>query len=230
MRKLFLLFVSFGFMQFAMAQSKHTLLRDGDTSYKNEDFASAEENYRRALEKEASEKAMYNLGNALYQQDRMEEAAGAFEQALSSSDDPKVQSQAYHNLGNTLFQMGEYEKSVEAYKNALRLDPQDFDTKYNLAQAQRQLVQQQQQNQQQQQDQNQQQQENEEDQQGQGQDQEQPSPPQDNQGGSSPQEQERDLSRDEAEELLRIAEEEEQKVQGKMQQGEKKPSKSRKDW
>ena len=56
------------------AQSSHSLLRDGDKAYENQDFRSAEEGYRKALEKQPTFKGSYNLGNSVYSQSRMEEA------------------------------------------------------------------------------------------------------------------------------------------------------------
>ena len=38
-----------------------------------------------------------------------------------------------HNLGNAYYQKQDYPKAVEAYKNALRKNPDDNETRYNLA-------------------------------------------------------------------------------------------------
>ena len=38
-----------------------------------------------------------------------------------------------HNLGNAYYQKQDYPKAVEAYKNALRKNPNDNETRYNLA-------------------------------------------------------------------------------------------------
>jgi Tetratricopeptide repeat. len=71
-------------------------------------------------------------------------------------------SAAWHNIGNSLLQKKELEKSMEAYKMALRMNPEDEETRYNLAVVQKMIQDQQQdqqQEQQQQQNQDQQQQE-----------------------------------------------------------------------
>ncbi|MEM9885459.1 MAG: tetratricopeptide repeat protein [Bacteroidota bacterium] len=243
MKKNILLFIGLLILGSSFAQSEHSLLRDGNTSYENEDYANAEENYRRALEKKNSGKATYNLGNSIYKQDRVDEAVIEYEKAVEKATNANLKSKAYHNLGNAHFKMQDYQNSVDAYKNALRLNPKDYETKYNLAQAQRQLrIQQQQQQQQQNQE---QQEQNQDQQQAQNQDPDQDQQQQQNQGqqqqaapepqeeesnNAPPQEVAQDLSRKEAEELLRIAEEEEQKVQGKLRKGDNKKSKSKKDW
>ena len=153
------------------AQSAHKYLRKGDNAYENGSYSDAEVNYRRALEKENTTRGEYNLGNSTYRQERYDEAIKHYEAAAGAAKDQQTKARAYHNLGNAHFQNGKIPESIEAYKNALRLNPNDFDTKRNLANALRRLPPPQQQNQQsegkdnkdqqqQQQDQNQQDQQN----------------------------------------------------------------------
>ena len=133
------------------AQSAHRLLREGNEAYKSDAYAGAEEAYRKSLEANSTARGHYNLGNAIYQQGRYDEAVRRYEHVIGNTDEAEVRAQAYHNLGNAHFQAQDYEKSVEAFKNALRQQPGDRSAQYNLAQAQRQLKMQQQQQQQQQQ-------------------------------------------------------------------------------
>ena len=49
-----------------------------------------------------------------------------------------------HNMGNTLMKSNQYKEAVDAYKESLRINPQDQDTRYNLAYALEKLKQQQQ--------------------------------------------------------------------------------------
>jgi len=242
MRALFFVIICLGISHLIQAQSQHKLLRKGDKSYKEEDFGKAEEDYRKALEKKPSSKGSYNLGNSIYQQkDRFDRAGEYYLDAAERAKDPVLKSNAYHNLGNAFFNQQKYKESIEAYKNSLRLQPQDMQTKHNLAQAQMMLRQQQQQQQQQQQegdeenedpqdnqeqqDQQQQQQQQDEQQQQQNQDQQDQ---QENQ--SQPSEEVPDLTREEAERLLKIMENEEQKTMEKMRRRQTKGCKSQKDW
>lgn len=203
----------------ANAQSAHSLLRKGDKEYETQKYNVAEENYRKALEKESSGQGNYNLGNAIYSQERYDEALNRFELAINTAKDETAKAFAYHNLGNTLYNQKEYEKSIDAYKSALRLSPNDIETKKNLAIAQRQLrIQQQQQKQNQQNQENKKNKEKEENQQPEQQDQQ----PQ--------QEQEQNLTKEEARKLLEIMEQEEQKVQQKLKKAQTKPNRSAKDW
>ena len=137
-----------------------------------EGYQSAEVQYRKALSANKNyDKANYNLGTALYRQERYDEAAQYFKGvAEQPSADAKLRAKAYHNLGNSLMKQEKYSESVNAFKNSLKLDPSDLDTKYNLEYAKQKLKQQQQQQQQNQQNQDQQNQQNQQNQGGQGDD------------------------------------------------------------
>ncbi|MFM8451223.1 MAG: VWA domain-containing protein [Haliscomenobacter sp.] len=217
-------------------QGVHTLRREGDKAYNSKDYSSAEEHYRSALSKENVAAARYNLGNAVYQQKRFPEAVEHFSQAADRAQTPKDKAAAYYNLGNTYYQMQDFEKSIEAYKNALRQNPGDVSSKSNLELARQQWQRQQQQEQQQQQQQNQQNQQKDS---ADNQPQNKPSPQnqQKTQNPQSPQNEQSSssgngqaLSQKEAEDLLRIAGEEEKKVQSKLRKSQGQPAKTKKDW
>lgn len=152
-------------------------IRNGNRAYEEGRFAEATVYYQKAAAKNSRNRsAVFNQGDALYEQRQYEEAASKFSQAALMATEPENRAKAFHNLGNTHLAHGEkfekektpqkamegYQKAVEAYKNALRMNPKDMDTKYNLAYAQEKLRQQQQN--QQNQDQQQQDQEKKDDQ------------------------------------------------------------------
>jgi len=219
----------------ANAQSAHKHKRSGDLMYDQGEFNMAEEEYRRANSQDASATATYNLGNSIFQQERYDEAIRQYEQAASLTDDPRLKSNAFFNLGNTYMQSQQFDKSIESYIKALKVAPDDFETKKNLTLALQQLQQQQQQQQQQEQD-SEEQNENEEEQELEQEDQQQQE--QEKQEGDEEEQQEPQaseenqdgLTREEAEELLRIIEAEDQKVQEKLRKANAKPRKTKKDW
>jgi Ca-activated chloride channel homolog len=129
------------------AQESQKLLRSGNKSYNAGKFKEAEIDYRKSFEKNKEYyKGMFNLGDALYKQNKYAESANIFNQLTQNKDlNNSTKSNAFHNLGNALLQDKKYEESINAYKNALKLNPKDQDTKYNLAYAQKKLIQQQQQ-------------------------------------------------------------------------------------
>ncbi len=133
----------------ASAQEERGLTRDGNKLFTKGKYADAEAAYKKALEKKNNfPEAVFNLGDAIYKQKRYDDAIAQFEQFAKTAKDPKQKAQAYHNLGNAQLDKEEYQKAVDAYKQALKLNPEDRDTRYNMAYANVKLRQQQQQNQQ----------------------------------------------------------------------------------
>ena len=149
------------------AQHESPDVRRGNKQYNDSNYTEAEVNYRRALDKnDQSFEAHYNLGDALFRQEKFPEALEQYakaEQLVKSNDKTRKEqidkrlADTYHNMGNALYAQQQYDKAVAAYQQSLRRNPKDNDTRYNLVKAMQQLQQQQQQ-QQQNQDQNQQQQ------------------------------------------------------------------------
>ena len=150
-----------------MTESEH--IRRGNRLYADSLYEKAEIEYRKALElNPQSVDAMYNLGNALFNQipqseeKSQEKGKEAMQQYVTAAkletDKPKL-AKINHNLGTLFYIAQQYPQSVEAYKEALRHNPQDNETRYNLAKAMYMLKQQQQQDQQQE---NQEQQQNQE--------------------------------------------------------------------
>ncbi|MCB0852438.1 MAG: tetratricopeptide repeat protein, partial [Bacteroidetes bacterium] len=142
------LFIGHTLLGQMFADKDKALVRKGNKDYLNGSFVESEVNYKKALEENSrNAKAAFNLGDALYNQQRYEDAAAQFELASKLADDKSDKAEALHNLGNSLLKKQDFAKSIEAYKNALRLNPQDMDTKYNLAYAMQMMKQQQNQNQ-----------------------------------------------------------------------------------
>ena len=104
--------------------------------YFNNSFLEAEKNYRMALsEMPSNTKGAYNLGNAYYNAELYDEALARLLEAARKGTKLEKH-RAYHNIGNVLMQDKQCKKAVEAYKNALRNDPKDEESRYNLAIAQ----------------------------------------------------------------------------------------------
>ncbi len=128
------------------AQQEKKLIHEGNKQYENKKFGEAEKEYSKALNKNKdSYKGAFNLGDAYYQQGKYEQAAEQFQLLTHRATSKDTLSKAYHNLGNALLKSKKYEEGVNAYKNALKNNPNDEETRYNLAYAQQMLKQQQQQ-------------------------------------------------------------------------------------
>lgn len=124
------------------AQRQRTALSSGNKAYFSGDYSAAERAYRNALKTSGLQKrtALFALANALYEQKKYEKAAKTYEELLS--DDSLAsweKAEVLHNLGNIFMQGKDYAKAVETYKQSLIHNPKDDDTRYNLVLAQKQL-------------------------------------------------------------------------------------------
>jgi tetratricopeptide (TPR) repeat protein len=226
----------------AHGQAERKYIRQGNKQYKEEVYDESEILYRKALEKEMeSYSGEFNLGDALYKQDKFEDAARSFNKLAENQTDPKKLGELYHNLGNSLLKANQLETSIEAYKQALRNNPADDETRHNLAYAQQMQQQQQQQQNQDQQNQQQDQQNQQQDQQNQQQDQQQDQDQQDQQQDQQQQQQNQEqdqqqqqpqISREDAQRMLQALQEDEQELQEKLkkQKAQARKVKVLKDW
>ena len=219
------------------AQQESPDLRRGNKEYKHENYTEAEVNYRRGLDKNNdSFEGHFNLGDALFRQEKYPEALEQYQKAetLLKGDDKTRKAEldrrlaaTYHNMGNALYAQQQYDKSVAAYQQSLRHNPKDNDTRYNLVKAMQQLQQQQQQQQQQQNQNQQQNQEQKNDSTQQQQQQEQQQEQQQNQQQEQNQDQ---MDRETAEQILQALEQDEQETQEKLQRQQGKKRRVEKNW
>ncbi|MFP4525239.1 MAG: tetratricopeptide repeat protein, partial [Bacteroidales bacterium] len=141
---------------FSQSERKH--IRQGNDDFTEKNFVNSEVAYRRAVEENPeSFEALFNIGDALYKQEKYQEAAKQFSELVDDDLDKDKAAKVYHNLGNSLLNAGKIKESIEAYKKALKNNPGDIETKHNLTHALKKLKQQEQEDQQDQKDKNQQQ-------------------------------------------------------------------------
>jgi tetratricopeptide (TPR) repeat protein len=217
------------FFSKAFSQQENQEIRRGNREYKDENFSEAELNYREALESNPQNiKALYNLANSLYKQGRYDEAANILEGLTGMELSDSQRADILHNLGNANIGNQKIEEGIEAYKNSLRLRPEDMDTRHNLAYAMRLLQEQEQQQQEQNQDQEQDENEDKDDQQPQPQDQEQEQDDQQQERQPRPDQ----ISPQDAERILDAMNQQEQKVQEKIEREEKvrQPARPEREW
>ena len=194
-------------------KAERDFIRKGNRFFKDSVYVDAEVNYRKALETNPqSTVSMFNLGNTLAQQNKLQEAMEQYVAATKIEKDKNDLAQIYHNMGVIFQSQKDYGKAVEAYKQSLRNNPKDDETRYNLALAQK-MLKDQQQNQQNQDQNKQQQQDQQEDKKAQNKDQQQnkaqQQPPQ-------PQKKDSEMSKENAEQLLNSVMQDEKDVQDKV--------------
>ena len=209
-----------GFAQTSETKVEDNLIFDGNELHKSETYAQAEKKYRKALARAPKNTiAQHNLGNTLFDESYYGEAFNAYKSATMSAQSKEEKHSALHNMGNVFMNRKDYAKAVETYKEALRNNPKDDQTRYNYALA-KELLENENQNQDQENKDNQDQQDQsdkEKDPQNQQQD---------------PKSQPTKLSPQQIKNLLEAMNNEEKKVQDKVNAKKAKPvkPKSKKDW
>ncbi len=146
------------FATFAQEDAKE--IYNGNKAYKSGDIIESSLKYRAALKVNPNnQKANFNLGNSLYKnayeiktgkvkiplQAKMtpdslsklifDEAAQNFAAVANNISNKDTLHQAWHNIGNCYLQKKDYQQAIDAYKKSLKYNPKDEDTRYNLAYA-----------------------------------------------------------------------------------------------
>ena len=204
------------------AQSEKKYIRQGNKAYEKNNFSESEISYRKAIDKNnQSPDAIFNVGDALYKQNKYEDAGKQFIENTNLNENKEKKSSGLYNLGNSLLMSNKIKESIEAYKGSLKLDPDNIQAKYNLAYAQDLLKKQEEQKQQQQQEQNKENQDkNKEDQKNDGNEKEKEQ--QDNKPSSKDQQQkeqqqqQQTISKEDAQRLLNALANDEKDVQEKV--------------
>jgi tetratricopeptide (TPR) repeat protein len=236
----------------AHAQKKQVRL--GNKLYEQKKYKQATAEYKQALQKNPGYvPGLFNLGNALYQQNNLDQARQVLTATAKQAKDKEVKADANYNIGNTYMKQQKWEEAANSYKAALRSNPQDEAAKYNLSyalammkknqggggkndkqnkdqnkdqQKQNKDDKDQNKNQQNKQDQNQDQQNKDQ----QNKDQQNQNQEKQNQKDQHPQPQPSKLSKDQADQLLNALAQEEKKLHDKKEKGKAVRVKMDKDW
>lgn len=146
---------------FSSAQKDAKYIYHGNEMYHSGKVPQSLEFYRNALkENPHNAKAHFNMGNSLYKNgieikaskenfiqggkkvtpDSLaglvfDEAAQSFAQVANSVSDKDTLHRAWHNIGNCYLQKKDFQQAVDAYKKSLKFNSKDEETRYNLAYA-----------------------------------------------------------------------------------------------
>ena len=118
----------------AQAQTDSQSIRQGNSFYHKKQWAQAEVEYRKALAKNAENpQALYNLGCALMMQQKDSAAIQQYQKAIQVETNKLRRSKASHNIGVICQNHKMYGDAIKAYQQSLRDNPSDDETRYNLA-------------------------------------------------------------------------------------------------
>ena len=194
----------------ASAQADRKFIRNGNRLYRQQQFAKAEAEYRKALSANSrNTQASYNLGCALLQQQKDSAAIAQFENAGKAETSKRRKAMAYHNMGVICQKHQMFSEAIEAYKESLRNNPSDNETRYNLELCRRQLKNQKKNDKQKEQQQKQNKQKNDK-----------------QQKQQQPQQQ---MSKENAEQMLNAAMQEEKATQQRLKQKQQQPQRRKLD-
>lgn len=215
-----------------LAQADRDFVRRGNRFMRDSLYEKAQVEYQKAIEADnTSSLAHYNLGNALLHQSKPEDAMKEYEIAIKMEKNPQRLAHIYHNMGTLLQSSKQLDKAIACYKNALRNNPHADDTRYNYLLCLRQQKEGGD-NQDQQQDQQGEDEKKEQDQQQQDkQDKENPDK-QDQKEQDTPKPDPEQMSKENAEQMLQAAMQNEKETQEKIQQAQQQPQRKRlqKQW
>lgn len=205
--------------QSATAQTDRKLIRQGNRQFRNQHYEEAEATYRKASAANAQNpEAQYNLGCALMAQQKDSMAMKCFQNSAQLHTDKQRKAQAYHNMGVILQQKKQLGEAAEAYKAALRNNPKDNETRYNLALCLKQMKNQPKQNQNQKKDENKDKNKDKEKEKNENKNQK---------DQKQPEEKPEQMSKENAEQLLNAAMQQEKATQQRMKKAQQQPSRKR---
>ena len=134
MRRLLSILCSFIFVLGVQAQNDRGHIRLGNRLFHQQKFEQAEVEYRKAVGKNsANPQAHYNLGCALFAQKKDSSAVKQYEIAGRLEKTSRRKAMVFHNLGVVCQQHQLYQQAITAYEESLRNNPNDNETRYNLA-------------------------------------------------------------------------------------------------
>lgn len=118
----------------ASAQTDRDHIRSGNKLYRQKKYPAAEAEYRKAVSLNANNpQALYNLGCVMMMQNKGSEAIKLYEKASKIETNKMRKAKIFHNIGIICQSSKMYGEAIKAYSESLRNNPSDNETRYNLA-------------------------------------------------------------------------------------------------
>ena len=123
----------------ASAQADRQFIRSGNKLYRMQEYSKAEAEYRKSVAVNPdNSQALYNLGCALMMQQKDSAAVEEYQKAARVEKSPMRKAKIFHNIGVICQNRKMFGEAISAYKESLRNNPNDNETRYNLALCKRQ--------------------------------------------------------------------------------------------
>lgn len=113
-------------------KESNNLTLDGNIEFAENNLVEAESLYRKSISKDSLNlKAVYNMGNSFYKNELKDEAINQYRSSIKKTTDKDLLHKSFHNLGNVFMQNEDYQNAVDSFKKALLNKPSDDETRYN---------------------------------------------------------------------------------------------------
>jgi len=100
---IFALFYSVFLIGINYSQSTRSLINEGVDLYENGKYKDSEIKFRKSGEQDKHKfESYYNLGASLYKQNRFEESAVSYSEAIKNTIEKEQKAKTFYNLGNSL--------------------------------------------------------------------------------------------------------------------------------
>ena len=142
MKRRYILFLLILVSVSVCAQTDRQYIRMGNKQFRKGNYDKAEVEYSKALLKNKNNSlAVYNMACVLMHKEGTQSkdslALEKFKEAAKMEDNKTRKAMAFHNIGWIFQSHEDYANAIEAYKEALRNNSKDNQTRYNLALCQR---------------------------------------------------------------------------------------------
>lgn len=118
--------------EIAIDKESNNLTLDGNIEFAENNLVEAESLYRKSISKDSLNlKAVYNMGNSFYKNELIDEAINQYRSSIKKTTDKDLLHKSFHNLGNVFMQNEDYQNAVDSFKKALLNKPSDDETRYN---------------------------------------------------------------------------------------------------
>ncbi len=128
----------------AQAQSHRDYVRRGNRLFRDSVYEHAQVQYQKAYQKDSMDVTVqYNLAGTMLRQGQPKEAMQLLERTAMAERNPQRRAMIHHNMGVILQSQKQFAEAIECYKESLRNNPRDNESRYNMVLCQRQLKEQQ---------------------------------------------------------------------------------------